>query len=441
MNRLQIALLAATWLTLSPERLPAQEAFETLAPPKPAGPAEGAAKVQPLGLADLIQISMARNPALQQAGLEIEAAQGRAVQAGLYPNPTVSVIGEEMGDPNGPGGFITAPLVSQEIVTAGKLRLGRAAAMRAVDQAGLARVRQRFTLLTTVRQGYFEVLAAQRRVQILDNLGKLAVQSLDASRKLMEAKQIAELDLLQFQVERDRLSVDLEAARREMAAAWQRLAANLGEPGLPFTGLEGDLEAAFPRYDSDQIRTLMLAEHPDILSARVGINRAELEWRRQKVQCVPNVTVAAGYMRDNVTRADEWTFQVGMPVPLFDRNQGNVQTAFAQLGQASQEVSRVENALLARLATAYGDYAAARQRAERYRTAIRPVAQRAFKLAQDAFQGGQFEYLRVLQAQRTLAEADLEYNRALAETWKAASQIAGLILEEHWPECVSPPSQ
>lgn len=411
-------------------------AQEALPAPKPA---QSANLAPALKLADLVQISMERNPALQQAALEIEAAQGRAVQAGLYPNPIVSATGEEIGDPNGAGGFITAPLVSQEIITAGKLKLSRAVAMRGVDQAGLARVRERFTLLTTVRQGYFEVLAAQQRVQILGNLGKLAVQSLDASRRLMEAKQIAELDLLQFQVERDRLSVNLEAARRELAAAWLRLAANLGDPGLAYTGLDGNLEAPFPQYDPDRIRTLMLAEHPEVLSARVGINRAELELRRQKVQCVPNVTVAAGYMRDNVARADEWTFQVALPVPLFDRNQGNVQAAVAQLGQAGQEVSRVENALIARLATAYGDYTAARQRAERYRDGIRPVAQRSFQLSLEAFKGGQFDYLRVLQAQRTLAEADLEYNRALGDTWHAASAIAGLILEgDAWPHCPTP---
>jgi cobalt-zinc-cadmium efflux system outer membrane protein len=50
-----------------------------------------------------------------------------------------------------------------------------------------------------------------------------------------------------------------------------------------------------------------------------------------------------------------------------------------------------------------------------------------------AFKGGQFEYLRVLQAQRALAESKLEHNRAVQEAWQAASEIAGLLLEEHWP--------
>src|SRR5205823_6932343 len=105
----------------------------------------------------------------------------------------------------------------------------------------------------------------------------------------------------------------------------------------------------------------------------------------------------------------------------------------AELGRAIQEVTRVQNDLTGRLWTAFGQYAAARQRAERYRTAILPNATRAYRLSQDAFRGGQFEYLRVLQAQRAAAEANLEYIRVLSEAWRAASEIAGLLLGEEWP--------
>lgn len=99
----------------------------------------------------------------------------------------------------------------------------------------------------------------------------------------------------------------------------------------------------------------------------------------------------------------------------------------------------MENDHLSRLATAFGEYAAARQRINRYRDSILPDARELFRLAQEAFKGGQFEYLRVLQAQRAVAEADLEYVRALAEGWRAASEIAGLLLlEEYWPELPPP---
>jgi cobalt-zinc-cadmium efflux system outer membrane protein len=157
-------------------------------------------------LNDLIAIGLRQNPALAQASFDIQGAQGKAKQAGLYPNPVFNFSADELGDRTGPGGIL-APSLSQEIVLGGKLRLARASAQREVDQAGLALQSQRYVLLTTVRQGYFEVLTAQRRTEALAELAKLGKASLDQADKLYNAKpkQIAELDYLPFQVEYERL--------------------------------------------------------------------------------------------------------------------------------------------------------------------------------------------------------------------------------------------
>jgi len=105
---------------------------------------------------------------------------------------------------------------------------------------------------------------------------------------------------------------------------------------------------------------------------------------------------------------------------------------------AAQNVSRVENDLADRLSVAFRAYAAARQRAVLYRTQIIPRAEETYALSLEAFKGGQFEYLRVIQAQRSLAESHLEMNRALGDAWKAAGEISGLLLEEVWP---TPPAK
>jgi cobalt-zinc-cadmium efflux system outer membrane protein len=340
------------------------------------------------------------------------------------------VTGEEIGKR---GGIQTLPLVTQEIVTGGKRDLSRSVAEREVDQAQLALVRQRFALFTTVRQGYFEVLTIQRRIEVLDESVKLAGQSHDNAQKLFKQQQIAELDLLPFQVEWERLKADAEAARREQAAAWGRLTASIGIPDLPLKSLLGSLEAALPDYAFESVRAVVLEVHPEIHAAQVGITRTQLAVNRARADRLPNVTVAGGYQQNFNDRESQATYQVSVPLPLWNRNQGNIRAAQAELGRAIQEVKRVQNDLTGRLATAFGQYAAARQRAERYRSTILPNATRAYRLSQEAFRGGQFEYLRVLQAQRAAAEANLEYIRTLGEAWRAASEIAGLLLEENWP--------
>lgn len=124
---------------------------------------------------------------------------------------------------------------------------------------------------------------------------------------------------------------------------------------------------------------------------------------------------------------------MSVPFPIFNRNQGNVLTAQAEVAKARLEIARVENELSARLATAYGQYAAVKKRVDRYKNSILPNAERSYQLSLAGLKGGQFEYLRVLQAQRVVAEANLEYIRALGDAWRSASEIAGLLLEENWP--------
>lgn len=377
---------------------------------------------------DLVQIGLDQNPALKQAALEIEAARGLAVQAGLYPNPMVSVSGEELGPQ---GGIITAPMVSQEIVTAGKKRLDRAIGERKADQATLTLAVQRYELMTTIRQAFFEALLLQERINVLENLEKIAAGSYDLTKRLVEVSKTAStLDLLQVQVELNRVQVELATTRKEYEGAWRRLAAFTGSPVLPQLPLAGKLDEPLPNFDFDQVRAVVIEHHPSVGLARVGISVAELSLKRQKVEPIPNVTVGAGYQRNNDERANQWTFQVGMPIPVFNRNQGNIFAAQADLGKAAFQVPRVQNELTSRLAVAFASYQAAQERATRYRKTILPAATLANKIALDAYKGGAFEYLRVLQSQRTLQEANLEYLRALGDAWRSASEIAGLILAE-----------
>ena len=122
-----------------------------------------------------------------------------------------------------------------------------------------------------------------------------------------------------------------------------------------------------------------------------------------------------------------------MPGRQWGRRQGNILAAKAQVGEALNEVGRVQNDLVGRLAAAHSAFAAASKRAEKYKAAILPKAEQSYQLSLKAYRGGQFEYLRVLQAQRAVAEARLEYLRSLGEAWRAASEIAGFMLEDQWP--------
>jgi cobalt-zinc-cadmium efflux system outer membrane protein len=363
----------------------------------------------------------------------VDTARGRAIQAGLYPNPTLSVTGDELGDRTGPGGIWTAPYFSQEIVTGNKLGLSKAAALKEVDQATLRVIAERYRLFTDVRQNFFEVATLQRRVEILGELITLAEQSVENANKLQKAKEGSELDVVQLEVDLERYRAELDASNKALPAAFRRLAASVGVDDLPYGRVVGDLELPLPDYELERLRVYILGIHPDMRAAQVGVERAQLVLRRAEVEPIPNVTIGSGYVRQNQNQSNDWVIAASIPVPLWNKNQGNVFAAKAQIGEAVAEVGRVQNDLVGRLATSFATYAASRQRAEKYKVAILPKAERTYQLSLKAYQGGQFEYLRVLQAQRAVAEARLEYLRSLGEMWRSASEMAGLMLEDQWP--------
>lgn len=400
---------------------PAGKVTET--PASPAGPVQ---------VDELVQIAVGRNPRLSKATFAIDAAQGKLVQAGLYPNPVLAVMADELGDRTGPGGIITAPQVSQEIVTGRKLSLSQAVAAKEVNLTTLALLRERYAVVGSVRAAFYDLYALERRIAVLEELAKLAGEAAKNGQALLDSKQIARLDLVQLEVELARFRSQAEAARQELPGARKRLAALVGDPRMDIDAAAGPFEVV-PTYDADRTLEAVLATHPDVRSARVEVERAQAAIRRAEVEPIPNLTVSTGYTYQGQNKSNDWLLGVSAPIPVWNKNQGNVRAAKAELGMAIQEVARVENDLAERVATALRAFSGSQKLAHQYRTEILPRAEETYKLSLEAFKGGQFEYLRVIQSQRAVAEARLESVRALGDAWRAAAELSGLLLEEWWP--------
>lgn len=405
--------------------------FLTPAPPGEPGRPDPVQPATPVTMDDFVRLAVERNPRLARANLAIEAARGKHLQAGLYPNPELALTWDEIGDRTG-NGIITAPKVTQTIVTGKKLTLAQAVAAREVDQATLELVAERFAVVGSVRAAFYEAYTLQKRADILDQLVRLADEAVANGKALFDAKQLARLDVVQLEVERERFRAELQSAKRELPGAYRRLAAVAGNHAAIPDGVAGTF-VGLPEYDPDAVREAVLAYHPQVRSARVGVDRAQAAVKRAEAEPIPNVTAYAGFIRQNENKSNDAAFGLSMPVPVWNRNQGNIRAAKAELGMAIQAVGQSENELAARVAAAYQSYAAARERADVYAKRLIPRAEETYTLSLAAFKGGQFEYLRVIQAQRAIAEARLEYNKSIGEAWRAAAELSGLLLEESWP--------
>lgn len=385
-----------------------------------------------LTVAEAVRLAEQGNPQLKDAIWAVSVARGRLLQSRLYPNPTLSINGEELADPEGPG-IWTAPFVAQELVAPGKRSLDQAIAQCELERTRCLVAAEWRKLVAAVRRAYCEALLAERRAETYRELVAVAEASLKQSRALLESRQGTRLEVVQFELQVERLRAQQEAAERQIPFQREKLAAAIGSRIPGDVSFEDVFSLPLPEYNWDALLQQVLASHPDVSAAQWEVQRARYLSERMRKEKWPNVTVGAGYTRQNETRGDDWTLGVSVPLPLWDRNQGNILAADAQVSQALERVRQVKEDLRDQLATAFREYAAARKRVQRYEQDILPRVREAVQLSMQGYTGGVMEYLRVLEAQRSEIETRLDYLASLGDAWQAAAQISGIVGEKAWP--------
>ena len=379
-----------------------------------------------LTLADLEQIAFQNNPTLAAAAARMSIARGRQVQAGLYPNPVVGYHATEVGNlgtAGQQGGFIR-----QRFIAAGKLRLDQAIAAKEIDEAHFQFQAQELRVLSDVRVRFYEALVAQRRVELTKELSRIGDELVKATETLIEGRHGTENDLLQAEISADQSRILLDNARNQNVEAWRRLVAVVGVLNMPPTPLAGELDSDLPNFDWDSCYAIVLSSNPELHAARTRVDRACIVIRRAKKEPIPDVDLSVSVRHNNVTQSDVTNVQIGIPIPLFDRNQGNIRAAQAEWVAACNEVKRIELSIQDRLAVAYRQYANASQQVERYSQRMVPKAKRSLNLVTDGYEKGQVQYLTLLTAQQTYLQVNLSHLDSLQELRVSSNIIDGQLL-------------
>jgi cobalt-zinc-cadmium efflux system outer membrane protein len=413
-------------------------------PPTPADPKSSAATPEPVArpqdnrpngppaaftLQDLESIALANNPTLVQAGAQVQAARGAWIQAGLYPNPRIAFEGSEIGN-EGNAGQLGAS-VAQEIVTKGKLQLDRAVVSREIAQLQWQYDSQRLRVLNDVRSEFYNVLIAQRTIELTQSLETDAASRIRIAEKGVESGELSRLDVLQRRLDHDAMILARQRSENRYSSAWRRLVGVAGIPLTPPTPLIGDVEAAIPDYRWDEVLTRLLTNSPEMSAARLAVDRASFAVARAQVEPFPNLDVRAGVQHDNNSGDDIATVDVAIPVPVFNRNQGNIRRAEAELQAARAEVARVELMLHNRLAAVFERFSNARQQLQRYTEAMRGRIEESQVLIRRARErGGVLSQLDERFLLLTFRQIELARLEALREAWENSVAIEGLLLTD-----------
>jgi cobalt-zinc-cadmium efflux system outer membrane protein len=398
-----------------------------------------------LTLADLQRLAMTNSPVLRQAAADVEAARGAVIQAGLYPNPTVGYEGDTINQ--GATAGIQGAFIDQVIKTGGKLKLAQAAAVMELHNAELAFRRSQMDVMTQVRQAYFGVLVALESYKVSRALSRFTEEVYLIQVDQVKGEQAAPYEPFQLRVLAFQARGALVAASNRYTAAWKQLAAAMGLPGMPPTELEGRVDLPLPRYHYGDVLAWVLSKHTDVLTAQNTLQRARYNLRLAQVQPVPDVDLRVMLQKDFTTPPflGVTSIQVGVPVPIWDRNQGNIMQAQGNLFRAAEESHRVRSDLSRQLAEAFERYENNRVLLDYYRTQILPDQVRAYRGVYERHdkEPDRVSFGDIINAQQILANTITTYVTVLGGAWTAAVDVAGLlqtndIFQIAEEQCVAP---
>jgi cobalt-zinc-cadmium efflux system outer membrane protein len=382
------------------------------------------------------RLAIESNPTLRQAEAEIRAANARQQQVGLYPNPTLGYIGDEIRG-GSVGGGKQGFFVRQLIVTGGKLGDKRTVLSKESQIAAIEVEEQKIRVQTAIKTAYLRVLAAQELLDVRRDLAKIEQDYTETQRQLANSGQADETEVLQAEISARRQRLASHMQENALREEWHMLTALIGRPEAPMMVVSGQLEGGWPEIDEAQIAQRLAAESPATRIAGATAAKADAEIIRAKHEAIPDVELRGGLLYNNellgsapYAKGWEGIAEVGVQLPIFNRNQGAIAAAQAESERAKLEMQRVALTIRQRATSILDEYANARLMATEYHEELLPRAQKAYVLMNEKYGQMLASYPRVIEMRRKLYELQEEYIRALESVWITAVALDGYLLTD-----------
>ncbi len=425
---------AAIWLSAS------GGAFSQGLPP---GPAVGerapqsaaAAAAEPLSLAKAIELALEGNPEVAAAKRQWEATEGQVLQGRSRPNPELAYSLEDTRSKTRTQSW----QLNLPVELGGKRAARTKAAEKTREQAQAQLAELQATVRANVAAAYFDVLTAQERLVLARDSAALAKSSTDTVSKRVAAGKVSPVEESKARVAEAGVRVELAQAASEQRNALSRLFALLGRIDAPYTVLEGKAEN-LPSVPSLADLQPLISSAPGVVLARIEVDRRKALTALEQSKRVPDVTVSVGMQRSNETQRNVLLFGVSVPLPVFDRNQGNLLEALKLEDKARDELQAASVRLHSEVAQAQERLSTITAEVQSLQQDVLPGAKSAYDAATIGFENGKFNFLEVLDAQRTYFTAKSQYLKALGEAHRAAadidrllgaSMVPGLIATQH----------
>lgn len=378
----------------------------------------------PLSLNRALELAFQANPRLRGARHEFEAVEATVLQATARPNPTLELGVQDTRRETRE----TTLQIIQPLELGGKRARRLLAAERGRDvsaadlRATAAKVR------SDVIIAFNDVLTAQERVKLAHESLEVAEHVTTTVAKRVQAGKISPVEETRARVAQANVNLELVKARSELALSRKTLSGFWGNLMPQFELVVGNLEVLPDLPDWPEL-SARLGSTPTLSRARIEVERRHALVGVEQSRRTPDVAVTLGVKRSEELGRNQAIFGIALPLPLFDRNRGNVLESLRREDKARDDLVATETETHNELAQAYERLSTARQEAQSLAVDVLPGARSAYEAAVKGFDFGKFAYFEVLDAQRTLIQARTQYLSALSAAHRAAADIDGILGE------------
>ena len=382
-----------------------------------------------LTLRNALSLALLHNPDLAGFAWEIRAREARNLQASLLPNPEVDLEVENFGgsdEKSDLDGAETTVWLRQRVELGEKRSKRSQVAAFETCLAQWDYETKRLDVFTETTYAFVDTLAAQERLRLAEETFRLSEQVLETVAKRVSAGKVSPLEETKASLSHTTSKIELDSAERNLRSVRKRLASLWGSEAPGFEKAVGDLYA-LSVLPAEESLIALIDQSPEIARWDTELEQRRAAVELEKSRRIPDVTLSGGARRFEETDDHAFVFAASVPLPLIDRNQGNILEAQFRLAKAEQERTATEIAIRTTLTESYEDLSRAYSEVLVLKDEVLPAAESAFNASRTGYQEGKFGFLEVLDAQRTLFDALRQYVEAAAQHRKLRATVERLI--------------
>jgi cobalt-zinc-cadmium efflux system outer membrane protein len=384
-----------------------------------------------LSLAQALAIARGHNPLLDIARERVFAARGMDTQAGLLPNPALTATSENQPFGDSPGFSFANDTddyvyASQLVEISGKRRRRIAAAELGVDAAAIEADIESRNLMARVSSAYWAADAAARVLELYRKEAATLARMVEYNGARVQAGASAGADLLRIQLENDRMLANATAASAETGRTQIALYREMGATEFPGSVRFLDPIESLEHFDVPPLETI-LRQRPEMLLAKAHVKQADANLSLEQANAIPDPELMFGYKRwsgyGQHTGINSMFFGVKAPLPFFNRNQGKIARAEAELRSAQSNLEAQTISIKAELAVAESDYLHNRDVLQQIMPRMTARAGRNLDITREAYRAGGTDLIRYLDAERMQVETQVLYVNALSQYHQSAISL------------------